>query len=112
MNEMMINVSMLAQADGGSPTGLQAFLGNPIMLMVLMVVIFYFLLIRPQQKQRKQHQQMVSALKTGDRVVLSGGIHGTVANVKDRTLIVKIAENTKIEVDRASVGAVLAGNAE
>jgi preprotein translocase subunit YajC len=82
-----------------------------MVMLVLMVVIFYFLLIRPQQKRQKEHRLMIEALKTGDRVVTSSGIHGVVANIKDKTVIVKIAENTKIEIDRASVAVVLKDNA-
>jgi preprotein translocase subunit YajC len=66
-------------------------------------IIFYFLLIRPQQKQRKQHQALVTALKTGDKIVTSSGIHGMIANVKERTFLVKIADNVKIEIDKAAV---------
>ena len=60
-------------------------------------------MIRPQQKKLKQHQTLVSSLKTGDKVVTTGGIHGLIANVKEATLILKIADNVKIEVDKASV---------
>jgi len=71
--------------------------------LILIVVIFYFLLIRPQQKRQKEHQKLVSALKTGDRVVTNAGIHGIIANVKDNTIVLKIADNVKVEFDRASV---------
>lgn len=66
-------------------------------------IIFYFLLIRPQQKQRKEHQALISSLKTGDKVVTSSGIHGIIANVKERTFLVKVADNVKIEIDKAAV---------
>ena len=66
-------------------------------------VIFYFLLIRPQQKQRRQHQALVTSLKTGDKVVTSSGIHGMIANVKERTFLVKVADNVKLEIDKAAV---------
>jgi len=66
-------------------------------------VIFYFLLIRPQQKQRKQHQALITSLKTGDKVVTSSGIHGMIANVKERTFLVKVADNVKLEIDKAAV---------
>ena len=110
----MWNLNLLAQAGGeaaegggAAPRGLESFLGGPGMMLILFIVIFYFLLIRPQRMRQKKHDKMVSELKTGDRVVISGGIHGTIANLKDRTVIVKIAENTKIEVERSNVSAVL-----
>lgn len=70
---------------------------------LFMGVIFYFLLIRPQQKQRKQLQLLIKNLKTGDRVVTSSGIHGLIANVKETTFLLKVADNVKIEIDKSAV---------
>lgn len=70
---------------------------------VLIFVVLYFLMIMPQQRRQKKHQQMLSALKRGDRVVISGGIHGIITNVKDKTFLVKVAESTEIEIDKTSV---------
>ena len=69
-------------------------------------VIFYFLIIRPQSKKQKEHDVLVKSVKTGDKVVTNGGIHGLVSNVKDTTVIVKIAENVKIELDKAAISSV------
>lgn len=65
--------------------------------------IFYFLLIRPQQKKQKEHEKMVSELNKNDEIVTNGGVHGTVVNVKDTTLILKIDENVKIEINKSAV---------
>jgi preprotein translocase subunit YajC len=75
-------------------------------------VIFYFLLIRPQQKQRKEQQKLIEALKTGDKVVTSAGIHGLIANVKEKTVLLKVADNVKIEIDKAAVATVLERSSE
>lgn len=75
--------------------------------LIFIGVIFYFLLIRPQQKQRKEQQKLIEALKTGDKVVTSAGIHGMISNVKDRTVLLKVADNVKIEIDKAAVATVL-----
>ncbi|MBX9742409.1 MAG: preprotein translocase subunit YajC [Chthoniobacterales bacterium] len=75
-------------------------------------VIFYFLLIRPQQKQRKEHQALINSLKTGDKVVTSSGIHGMIANVKENTFIVKVADNVKLEIDKAAVTGLDKGGEE
>jgi preprotein translocase subunit YajC len=69
-------------------------------------IIFYFLLIRPQQKRQKEHQRLLSDLKTGDKVITTSGIHGLIANVKDTTFLVKIADNVKIEVDKNAIASV------
>jgi len=73
---------------------------------VLMIVMFYFLLIRPQQKQRKEQQARISALQSGDKVITSAGIHGIVHNVKDKTVVIKVAEGTMIEFDKMAVASV------
>ena len=63
----------------------------------------YFLMIRPQKKRQQEQQRLISALKTGDRVVTNAGIHGLIANVKETTVMLKIADNVKIEVDKSAV---------
>ena len=60
-------------------------------LPLLLLVAFYFLLIRPQQKQRKEQQKLIGALKTGDKVITSAGIHGMISNVKERTVLLKLS---------------------
>jgi preprotein translocase subunit YajC len=73
---------------------------------VFMIIIFYFLLIRPQQKRQKEHQRLLSSLKTGDKVVTSGGVHGLIVNVKESTVLLKVADNVKIEVDKSAISNV------
>ena len=101
-------ITLLAQAAGAAPAGpspLASFV--PI---ILIFVIMYFLLFRPQMKRQKEQARLVSALKTGDRVVTASGIHGLISNVKDRTVIVKIADNVKIEMEKSAITTVV--NAE
>jgi|SRR5579862_5499095 len=88
-------------AGGAGPTG-PSFL----IPFVCIIVIFYFMVIRPQSKRQKEQQTLVSALKTGDKVVTAAGIHGMISNVKETTVILKVADNVKIEVDKASIGTV------
>jgi preprotein translocase subunit YajC len=76
-------------------------------LFVPMILVFYLVLIRPQQKQQKELKKMLEAIKTGDRVVTSGGIFGIVSSVKDKSVVVKIAENTKIEMLRSGIQQVI-----
>jgi preprotein translocase subunit YajC len=71
---------------------------------ILMIAIFYFLLIRPQQKKEKDRKSMISEIKEGDKVLTSGGIYGVVSNVKDENIVVvKIANNTKVEFSKSSI---------
>ena len=67
----------------------------------------YYVMIRPQMRRQKEQQRLVSALKTGDRVVTASGIHGMISNVKDRTVIVKVADNVKLEMEKSAVSAVV-----
>jgi preprotein translocase subunit YajC len=71
--------------------------------LILIFAVLYFVMIMPQQRRQKKHQQMLRALKRGDRVVLSSGIFGIISEVKDATVMVKIAENTVIEVEKGAV---------
>jgi preprotein translocase subunit YajC len=86
-------------------------MGNPIfqtILMILMIfAVFYFLLIRPQQRQQKEHEQRINALSKGDRIVTAGGIFGTIIGMKDDIAVVKIAENTKIEIQKSSISRII-----
>lgn len=97
----MQTLLFLAQAAPEQPPVLFQF-----MPLIIIAVLFYFLLIRPQQKKQKEHQKLVSGIKTGDKVVTSGGIHGIVANVKETTMLLKVADNVKIEMDKAAVVSV------
>jgi preprotein translocase subunit YajC len=78
-----------------------------LMVIVATFAIFYFILIRPQQKKQKELQKMIEALKKGDRVMTSGGIFGTVVGFKDNILVLKIDENTKIEMIKSAVVSVV-----
>ncbi len=74
-----------------------------LMPLIFLFAVFYFLLIRPQKKQQKEHQAMIANLKKNDQVATSGGIHGTIVAVKDKTFTLRIDEGTKIEVDKNAV---------
>jgi preprotein translocase subunit YajC len=83
--------------------------GSPLMQffpLILIFVIFYFLVFKPQKDKQKQQQEMVKNLKKNDQVVTVGGIHGTVVMVKDKTVIIRVDDNTRIEFDKESVSAV------
>jgi preprotein translocase subunit YajC len=87
--------------------------GNPMNMLVWMIfafVLVYFLTIRPQRKKQLDLEQQIKALKTGDRVITSGGIHGVIANVKSDTsssLSLKISENVKIDIEKSAIASVI-----
>ena len=96
----------LAQASP-APAAPAGGLGGFIVPMTLLFIMMYFLLIRPQKKRQMEQQRLVSALKTGDRVVTNAGIHGLISNVKETTVIVKVADNVKIEMEKSAIATVV-----
>ena len=70
---------------------------------VIIVIIFYLLIFMPMKKRQKKVESMIGALKNGDKVITSSGIYGVVAGVKDKTFILKIADQVKIEVTKNAV---------
>lgn len=75
--------------------------------LIFLFVVFYFLLIRPQKKKQQEHQRMIASLKKNDEVVTIGGIHGTIINVKDKTFVLRVDDNVKLEIDKNSVSYVV-----
>ena len=64
----------------------------------------WFLIIAPQRKKQKAHDKMITELKTGDAIITSGGIYGSITNVKDDRFVVRVADNMKIELTKQSIG--------
>ena len=71
---------------------------------ILLFAGMWFLIIAPQRKRQKQHDKMITELKSGDEIMTSGGIFGTITNVKDDRFVVRIADNTKVELSKNSIG--------
>ena len=103
----MENLLVVGMAGGPGGPGQQQSPGLLIGWLVIMVALFYFMMILPQQRREKERRKLIDAIKTGDRVLFAGGLIGVVANVKPDVFVVKIADNTKVEVVRAAVTRVL-----
>lgn len=89
--------------QGDSMTGLV----SSLLPFLLIILVFYFLILRPQQKRQKERQKLLDSIKKGDKVIISGGIHGVVEGLEDKTALVKIADNTKVKVDRTAISAIV-----
>ncbi len=98
----------LAHAMGPNPQGGQGQGGGLLgfLPLILIFVIFYFLLIRPQQKRAKEQKSMLDNLKKGDKIITSGGVYGVIEEVKQQTVIVKIAENVRVKFGKAYVAGI------
>ena len=100
-------ISFLQTASGTAPSasGPMGILTS-VVPFIAIIAIFYFFLIRPQNKKQKETEKMLSALKKGDKVVTIGGIHGVISSVKEKTVIVKIDDNCKVEFNRSAISGV------
>lgn len=79
---------------------------------IIMFAIFYFLLIRPQQKKQKTRNAMLSAVKKGDKIVTIGGVHGTIQELADDTVTLRIAHNVNVTFDRGAINSVVSTSNE
>jgi preprotein translocase subunit YajC len=102
VNPIWLAMSSSGQSGGGGGLGM-------LLPIILIFVIMYFLMIRPQQKKHREHQQMIQSLRKGDKVITSGGLYATVLNIKEKenVVVVKIAENVKVEIQRSSIAGVI-----
>ncbi len=91
-----------AAGGGGQGGGMQG-----LFMMGAIVVLFYFMLIRPQQKKAKEHRAMIDALKKGDKIISSGGLHGVISGVSDDAITMEIAPKVRVKISRGSVAGKL-----
>jgi preprotein translocase subunit YajC len=103
---MQLNWIFLAAASGSS----QALVG--LLPFLLIFVVFYVLLIVPQQRQRRKTQEMLSSLKSGDKVVTSGGIYGTIVGFRDTVVQLQVAPQVKVDVSRSAITALQADESD
>lgn len=102
----------LAYASAQPPGGGVGSVLPQLVFFAAIFAIFYFLLIRPQQKQRKERERMLTVLKKGDRVVTSGGLHGTIVGLNEHSVILKIADQVRVECDRTAVSRIIVAESE
>lgn len=96
---------LIAMAPAGGEGGGGGMMSTLIMFGAIFA-IFYFMIIRPQQKKAKERDKLLSELKKGDKVVTSGGVHGTIAGIEEKTILLDVGNNVKLKVERSAVGAV------
>lgn len=87
--------------DGGPGLSMNIILFGSIIL------IFYFMIIRPQQKRAKERQRMLDGMQKGHKVITSGGIYGTIVGMDEKTVLVQIADNVKVKIDKGSIASVI-----
>ena len=104
----MFLTSMFASLQAGQPASPSggSFL-TALLPFILVFVIFYLLIIMPSRKKQKRHQLMVEQLKSGDKIITTGGIYGTVMGVQPDRIEIKVSANVKIEITKSAVGAII-----
>ena len=95
-------ILMAQQTQDGGP-GLM----SNLILFGSIILIFYFMIIRPQQKRAKERQKLLESMKKGDKVLTSGGIYGTIAGLDEKTVLVQIADNVKVKLERGSITTII-----
>jgi preprotein translocase subunit YajC len=92
----------------GQPTqdGGPGLISN-LILFGSIILIFYFMIIRPQQKRAKERQKLIDSMKKGDKVVTASGIYGTIAGLDEKTVLVQIADNVKVKLDRSAIATII-----
>ena len=100
------DIAYAAATPPGGAGGPSAFL-QPLILFGAMFAIFYFIVLRPQQRQKAERERMLSAIKKGDRVVTTSGLHGTVTGLGEHTVTLRVADQVKLEFDRSAIGRIV-----
>jgi preprotein translocase subunit YajC len=102
----LVDVAYAASGPPGGSGGSTAIM-TQLLFFGAIFAIFYFLLIRPQQKQKRDREQMLRALKKGDRVLTTGGLYGTITAIDDAKVVLRVADQVKLEFDRSAIGRVV-----
>ena len=74
---------------------------------ILIILVFYFLILRPQQRKQKEREKLLSGVQKGDKVITTGGIHGTVEGIEDNTILVKISDNVKVKMEKGAISTII-----
>lgn len=97
---------LLAMAPQGGEAGGGSLISTLIMFGAIFA-IFYFMIIRPQQKRAKERDKLLSNIEKGDKIVTSGGVHATIVGIEEKTVLIEIAPNVKIKIERSAIGSVV-----
>ncbi|HMN49785.1 MAG TPA: preprotein translocase subunit YajC [Ignavibacteriaceae bacterium] len=97
---------LLAMAPQGGDGGGGSLISTLIMFGAIFA-IFYFMIIRPQQKRAKEREKLLSNIEKGDKIITSGGVHATIVGIEEKTVLIEVAPNVKIKIERSAIGSVI-----
>lgn len=95
----------MAPPQGGEGGG--GSMISTIIMFGAIFAIFYFMIIRPQQKRAKEREKLLSNIEKGDKIITSGGVHATIVGIEEKTVLIEIAPNVKIKLERSAIGSVV-----
>lgn len=95
----------MAPQAGGAQGG--SSLISTVIMFGAIFLIFYFMIIRPQQKRAKEREKLLSNVQKGDKVITSGGLHGTVVFIDEKTVLIQVADNVKLKYERSAIGTIV-----
>jgi len=95
----------MAPPQGGDAGG--GSLISTLIMFGAIFAIFYFMIIRPQQKRAKEREKLLSNIEKGDKIITSGGVHATIVGIEEKTVLIEIAPNVKIKIERSAIGSVV-----
>lgn len=101
----MIHDYLVLMAPQGGEGGGGSMVSTIVMFSVI-ILIFYFMILRPQQKRQKERQKLLEGVKKGDKITTIGGIHATVLGLEDKTVLIQIADNVKVKIDKSAIANV------
>lgn len=101
---MLHLLGMMPPSQGGGGEG---SLVSTLLMFALIIGIFYFMILRPQQKRQKEREKMLGAVKKGDKIITAGGLHGTIAGIDEKTVLIQVADNVKLKFDRSAVASII-----
>ena len=101
-----MNLLIAMAPQGGSGAGGGSMVSTFVMFGAIFL-IFYFMIIRPQQKRAKEREKLLSSIEKGDKVITSGGVHGTVAGVEEKTILLQVTENVKLKIERSAITTIV-----
>ncbi len=101
MHEILLAFGAQQQGGGAGNSMFTTFI-----FMGLLVLIFYFMIMRPQQKRAKERAKLLESIKKGDKVITSGGLHGKVVGIDEKTVLLDVGDNMKLKFERSAIASV------
>lgn len=98
---MEILIAMAPQGGGS------ANLISTLIMFGAIFLIFYFMIIRPQQKRAKEREKMLSNMQKGDKIITSGGMHGTIAGLDEKTVLLQVGDNIKMKFEKSAIASII-----